>query len=291
MKLVFVHGINQQRLDPGALKADWLAMLRLGLSDVDLLGDAQVEMPYYGDVLHDLTEATRAGAGVAQGVGVNPSEEVETLASALAEIAAAKSISGRDIAIEQRRIETGAVPQGLQFMSARLNAILRIVERWSPAHGSYVLPVIHQAYAYLRYPDVGKAVDAIVRPALTNGPAVVVSHSLGTVVSFKILRERAAGAMPLAVPLFVTLGSPLAIQAVSALLGVPFVIPQGVQQWINAVDPDDVVTMGKPLDTQTFCAGIENYLDVANDPANSPHDIEGYLKDRRVADAIAVALG
>ena len=59
-------------------------------------------------------------------------------------------------------------------------------------------------------------------------------------------------------------------------------------RWLNAVDPDDFVSLGRGLDASNFCDGIDNVVDIENDPDDG-HAIEGYLADRRIAEAVAAA--
>jgi hypothetical protein len=47
MRLLLVHGRDQQGQDPDQLKADWLAALDKGLQKSNLM----VDLPFYGDVL------------------------------------------------------------------------------------------------------------------------------------------------------------------------------------------------------------------------------------------------
>ena len=52
MKLVYVHGIAQERKDPKALLAEWNTALRQGLAAAGITwpsGAAEV-LPYFGDV-------------------------------------------------------------------------------------------------------------------------------------------------------------------------------------------------------------------------------------------------
>jgi hypothetical protein len=105
------------------------------------------------------------------------------------------------------------------------------------------------------------------------------------VVTFKLLRQLALEGRPLRVPLYVTLGSPLPLMAVQAALGPAFVVPSGVDRWLNAVDPDDLIALGRGLDPTNFTTGVQNVLDIRNIPGN-PHSIEGYIGDTRVSQAI-----
>ena len=291
MKLVLVHGINQQDRVPEELQSSWLDWLSSGMPDSNVLQKATVDMPFYGKVLFDLMHGRNTLNVIEQGEASSvDAEELAFIAEAMGEAGMAAGLSAQAIAMEQHAADGGPVEQGF-LMNRRVNAIARLLERISPAHGRLVLPLVSQAYAYLRRPGIALAVDQIVGHALDpQVPTVVVAHSLGTVVTFKLMRALAQAGRPMKCPLYVTLGSPLALRAVSAALGVPFVVPPGVDMWVNAVDPSDAVTLGKPLDASTFADHIENIMDLQNVSANSSHDVEGYLKERRVAAKVEMAL-
>lgn len=292
MKLVMVHGIAQEDRDEPSLTAEWTGGLRAAMPDARVLDSASIVLPFYGKALDELTRGTGISQGIAQGHDDLDDAELAFVSEAMEAVARAEDLSARDIAQEQRAdsaAPSDAVEQSW-LMNRKINAIARLLEKVSPAHGRMVLPLVSQAYAYLRKPGVAPAVDAIVSPALQAGPVVVVAHSLGTVVCFKLLRAMAQAGRPLYCPLFVTLGSPLALRSVAAALGTPFQVPPGVGRWVNAVDKDDSVTLGKPLDASTFCAGIENIMDIENPPDDSPHDVLGYLRHRKVAATVEMAL-
>jgi hypothetical protein len=286
MRLVLVHGINQQGKSEESLKDDWLRYCEAGLSR-PFAGQANALLPFYGDRLAALTDA--AEGAVAQGFASSSSEEASFVADALGEQVQAVGGTREAILREERSVPRGAVEQGFP-MDRRINAMARVLERLSPLHGNLVMRLLRQAYAYLKKPAAGSAVDAIVRPVLDAGPAVVVSHSLGTVVTFKLLRQLALEGRPLEVPLYVTLGSPLPLLAVRAALGPAFSVPGGVQRWINGVDANDFIALGQGLEAPSFAGPIDNLTDIKNIPGD-PHAIVGYLKDRRVASAIAQACG
>ncbi|KMO29830.1 hypothetical protein [Methylobacterium aquaticum] len=287
MRLILVHGINQQGAGEAVLKDAWLGHLAAGLGRP--LGQAEVLVPFYGDRLAALSDG-HAGGAVAQGPGgQTDTGEAGFLAAALTEQAQAAGATAAMIAAEERRVPGEAVEEGFP-MNRRINALVRVLERASPLHGSVVMRLLPQAYAYLKRPAAGAAVDAIVRPILDAGPAIVVGHSLGTVVTFKLLRQLALENRALDVPLYVTLGSPLPLMAVQAALGPAFAVPRGVGRWLNAVDPDDFIALGRGLDGLNFAEGIDNILDIENVPGDA-HAIEGYLRDPRVAAAIAQACG
>jgi hypothetical protein len=279
MRLVLVHGINQQQKDPVALRQEWIGDLETGLGRPGALAGVPVAMPYYGDALFQAAKSPAAGA-IAQ--GASPDEDRSF------------GISRAEITTEQERAntETGvgiAVDQGFP-MSRRINALVSLIERLSPFRGDLVVRLLDQAYTYLKKPQATLAVDALVRPALEGEAIVLVTHSLGTVVSFKLLRLLAASSTPAPVPLFVTLGSPLTLSTVQRALGPSFATPAGINRWINARDPDDVISLNRGLGAPLFSNNIENIADFEN-PGTDAHAIPGYLSHPPVARAIALALG
>jgi hypothetical protein len=129
-------------------------------------------------------------------------------------------------------------------------------------------------------------IDAVVAAKLTEQPTVVVDHSLGSVVAYSVLRrsDRAH------VPLFVTVGCPLAVRAVRDQFR-PLRSPAAVSAWYNAYDSRDVVAL-YPLDADNFPVqpAISNYGKVRNS-TDDRHGIDGYLDDPDVAKHILDALG
>jgi hypothetical protein len=287
VKVVFVHGINQQGKTPEGLCAEWLGALAPALAKAGYAGAALTPAtPFYGDVLFELASA-RADAVRAQGPGAASAGEEEFLAEGLEEIAAKdERVDGNEIAAIAE--DEAVVDQGLFAMDRRVNAIARVLERISPFHGDITSRLLRQAYVYLRQPGAAEQIDARVAPHFSDGPCVIVAHSLGTVVSFKLLRRMALEGRPLDVPLFLTLGSPLSLRTVRKALGPSFAPPKGVRRWFNAYDKDDFVALGQGLTRSTFAEGIENWGEVAN-TRDDAHGITGYLSDPKVAAAILAA--
>jgi hypothetical protein len=294
MRLVLVHGINQQGQDPEHLKTTWIQDLEKGLGQYGAFDAVDIEMPFYGDALVEAMALRPTGA-IAQGPDPNEDQAMAAfLAEGLEEQAAAVGIKRKDISDEQQRPTAGpsgavAVEQGFP-MSRRINAIVSLLEQISPWRGDLAVRLLSQAYQYLRKPHVASAVDAKVRPALQKGPAVVVAHSLGTVVSFKLMRELAgAGVQPLPVPLYVTCGSPLTLSTVQRAVQPPFATPTGVAHWLNVRDPDDFISLNRSLEHPPYLGPIENLSDFKN-PGEDAHAIPGYLSYAPLANAVAKAL-
>jgi hypothetical protein len=294
MKLVMIHGIAQQEYSEAELLGKWKDLI------VDqapgLLDNVGTQMAYYGKELASWTDKG-VGAAVAMGVddaNFNPAdvEEMNILVRALQQAAVARDVSDADIEAGTRRAEltpgSEAVPMG-SWIGRRLVGIVRALESISPLKGALALQVFRQAYTYLANPGAMSAIDKLVRPHLEGPRLVIASHSLGTVIAFKLLREMEVARKGVEIPLLITLGSPLGLDAVKAKLGPPRRKPAFVKRWINFYDPADFVALGIDLDRTTFAANIENVGDVDNSTPNA-HGIIGYLPDRRVIEALKTVL-
>ena len=277
--LVFVHGRAQHGKDAAALKQEWIIALKAGLAKSGLalpVTDAEIRFPYYGDTLDQIVKGSRVDDAVdivVRGVPVSSDEEA-FFADYLAELKASSEI----------RDNTGAQRGPLNW--GWVQAFLSVLDKTVPfASAAGVALFTNDVYQYLHRKDLRLLMDAGVRSAFVPGSeAVVVSHSLGTIVAYNVLQDAA-----LKVPLFVTLGSPLGIRAVKRKLQ-PVSHPPAVGRWFNAMDERDVVAL-YPLTTSHFAVfpPIENLTTVQNFTENR-HGIAGYLSDidvaRRIHDAL-----
>jgi hypothetical protein len=140
-------------------------------------------------------------------------------------------------------------------------------------------------YAYF-FGGSGDGMRERMREALdtVHGPVVVVSHSLGTIIAYDVLRERSRD-----VPLLVTAGSPLAVQEIEDLVTNPLHVPDGVAAWRNVCDARDLVALDKTIRPEYMPADrIRDFL-VVNDSANH-HDITDYLRTAPLHDAVVALL-
>lgn len=283
MRLVLVHGINNENSSSQKIIDDWLAALTRTLSadDMAAVRRADIVAPYYGDILAAATSG-QGPSPIAQSAGDIASDQARFYLESLEEMAKAAGVTETDVRAAAGI--TGPVEQSLPH-DRRLLGLLRALETISPLKGALVLRLLPQAFVYLNRVAAAKAVDDIVRPALSGEPCVVVAHSLGTIVTFKLLRENPV----LKVPLYLTLGSPLAVKSVKNAIGPAFRRPVSVVQWLNALDRDDAVTLGRSLNEATFGPEIANIDDVDNGESDA-HAISSYLHDARVAGALRRAL-
>lgn len=282
MRIVLVHGMRQEGRNPDSLRRAWSKALDRSWRTSGLAKPVYTTvMPFFGDELHRLTEEVRGSGRAVTSKGEGDPGLFDPLEEAiLREMAATEGISDGEIRAELGQEIVAKGPANWEWVQA----IARRLEDRVPAFRDVGLRFVRQVDAYLTRPHITEAVDAIVEPALLGSPDVVIAHSLGSIVSYRILQKLA---VTTAVKLFVTLGSPLGIHAVKDWIRPPPLgIPEGVRRWVNGADQRDYVALHARLDRTTFCDGIENLADFHNRQEDA-HFIGDYLADHRIAEAIS----
>lgn len=281
MRLIFIHGRDQQGKDRHALLRTWTEALDVGLEAAGLpsIREHEVVFPYYADDLTAMVNEIRS----APLPDVN-TKGVASLDAAVdrVQIALLQEMLGQDAAAAQDEV----LLKGVQNTALAL-VLARVADR--SAFGPDVLAgVAEDVSIYLQHQVVAKRVNEFITPAIKAQPCVVVAHSLGSIVAYRVLRELGAAAQARSL---ITLGSPLGLHTVRKLLSPPArTFPRGTVSWFNALDPADIVAL-HPLDEATWpvSPAIENHVLVKNHTSNH-HGISGYLDDPTVARAIYEAL-
>jgi hypothetical protein len=290
-RLVLVHGRDNQGLDADALDRTWTTVLDAGLaaagSDLVLV-DADTSFVFYGDTLAGLV----AGDAEPPPVTVHaaralPDAELAFVADVAEEVLRAAG------ATVPARPEGAAPGDGGADVGAWLNLLLSALDRYVPGlSGAVVVLLARDVWAYLHDDAVRTTIDDAVAAAIpVDGPAVVVAHSLGSVVAYSVLREHPDAAR-WDVPLLLTLGSPLAIRAVRDVLAARAAlrVPAPVRRWVAVRDRRDALALhglgpaAFPLDPAT--PAIEDLV-VANE-APGHHAAGVVLDDGRPAGYLAL---
>ena len=288
MKLVFVHGRAQEGRSADELRFEWLAGLARGFyaaqlptvpSVVRVVEDVLV--PFYGDRLQELRVNLQEHSEplTLRGDRMPEDEFVQTLLREMA---------------EQAGIPTDASPQDANYVergASKWSIVHRLavsLEKRVPWLAQWGLErYVNDVHAYCTRPHISHAVHEIVASSLIDGPCVVVAHSLGTVVLYRVLTEFQLEKDP-QIELLVTLGSPLGFTALQRPMRRPFAFPSSVKKWLNVFDPADVVAAAKELTEQNFVGDVENRRVINS--GDDPHYIREYLAHADVAKAIYVAL-
>lgn len=285
--LIFIHGRSQEGYDALALKHEWIESWKKGLALSNLtvpLPLESIHFPYYGDTLKGLVDGATGGAA-AEVIVMGNGGDVESkrfIREFLEEVRVKAGITEEQVLAETPSdvIEHGPLNWGW------VRAIASAIDRHVPGgSGASVALFTNDVHEYLTNPGIRDIIDTGVRSALRPGVStVVVAHSLGTIVGYNVLRRDGDGAN-WNVPLYVTVGSPLAVRVIKQRL-TPIRHPTCVKHWFNAMDPQDIVAL-YPLDASRFniTPPIENKTDIDN-PSSNQHGIAGYLGDPVVARTI-----
>jgi hypothetical protein len=280
-QLALVHGRSPHRKDAAALKAEWLDALHSGLAAAGLtlpIPEWEVRFPYYGDALADGSTGPLSEVVA----GESDAERAAFLRAVFLEEAEAYGISDADVAAE-------AGPGVAEPDRDWFRALLRLLDRSTLAGAASIALFLDDVHLYLTHVGVRDVIDSEVRAAVTPGvETVVVGHSLGSVVTYRLLGQEGA-ALGWRVPLYVTVGSPLGVGAIRGRLA-PITHPACAARWFNAADRRDAVAL-HPLDAAHFAVepAIENKTDVHTTTPDG-HGIRGYLTDPEVACRIHRAL-
>lgn len=289
MQIIYVHGINQQAKSEMVIARMWSSALVAGAEEAgEATGRLETAIrtakaPFYGDRLFALTDSQKNWSAVAMGADGEDDDFSRFAAEIVRDMARKAGASENEL-----NFDDGATPLGAGIHKRSLKWAARALEQHAPFLAPHALKLLGQAYAYLKRPHIADEIDQLVRPAFeTTEPIMVVAHSLGTIVSYKMLRERAE--KNLSCSLFLTLGSPLGIEQVRTHFAKPRNSPRGVLRWMNASDPEDFVALRQRLEQPHFADGIENIINVENG-YDDPHDVHRYLMDSRVRQAILDAI-
>ncbi len=144
-------------------------------------------------------------------------------------------------------------------------------------------------YAYF-FTDLAKRMRAVVHEELdgAEGPIVLLSHSLGTIIAYDVLRERREP--PPEIPLLLTIGSPLGVPWVQDLITRPLEVPAGVRAWRNVCDARDLAALDETLRPEFSPPELCTDFLVRNDSATH-HGIREYLRTVPVREPVLKLIG
>ncbi|GLQ21801.1 hypothetical protein ACFFUB_05510 [Algimonas porphyrae] len=303
-KLIFVHGINNENRDDRPNSADIIRETWLGaISDtatrmgVELPGGIDCCAAFYGDELADSSSNWDSDLVNVSTMGSASSDAdyVDDGVMALyREYQRFYNIQDRDVLAElDERDDVHYVRMAGGIHKSWLKAITRALEKVIPTRGRYIAKVaLRQAAAYLHKRGLKEQIDDIVMDQVfktigTDEKVIVVAHSLGTVVTYDLLRRLRH---TLNVDLFLTLGSPLGIEIVKDRLGPPLLFPKNVKRWVNGADNEDFVALYPQLNRRTF--GDDTIINISNldNGYEDAHSITQYLSHPEVIAELVSAM-
>lgn len=281
-RLLLVHGRAQQGKDPKHLKEEWVAALKRGAAKFggSLATSVDVAFPFYGDLLDSYARQMEIPlTSEIQARGEKNDEFLKFQFEVAESIRKAAGIPEDKVNAEYE----GNIQERGPLNWKWVQAVLRSIDKNGGGMNQATLETFtRDVFLYTTRAGVRAEIDRLVAKQLTEEPTVVVGHSLGSVVTYSVLRN---DARVLKVPLYVTVGCPLGVRAVRDQFR-PLRFPDPVSAWFNAYDPRDVVAL-YPLDAANFpvTPQVENKGDVDNYTDNR-HGIVAYLDDKVVAQRI-----
>lgn len=176
--------------------------------------------------------------------------------------------------------------------------ILHPQESLLPAGEVLIETFLSDVYKYFRDNEVQRKIDKRLTDTLDgiNEPFILVSHSLGTVIAWKVLSTYQRR---LEIPTFITLGSPLGMEVLKDELkksmGIKqFNKPPCVTRWYNFADPLDMVAADKTVSDEYLGRLIKDKL-VFNPDTFKPgvygsHSFTGYLSTNEVRKEVTYSI-
>jgi hypothetical protein len=287
MKLIMIHGRDQQGKEPHKLRQLWVDTLKKGLkkNNLSLPDDLEIIFPFYGDLLDSIVNGAGIGTDIAGVIakGAIPDNQLFFFNELLMEIAGNAMIAEQEISANF----DGTVAEKGPLNWRWVQAVIRTIDGKTPFGDSALKKFTYDVFVYLTLPAVRKKINEFIISAIDNSPCVVVAHSLGTVVGYDVLSKHNIAN----VKKYITVGSPLGLASIKSKLTPPLAMPSCVSGgWFNAYDDRDVVALN-PLDKTYFdiTPPIVNKSNVNNSTDNR-HGITGYLDDADVAKQIFNAL-
>lgn len=297
--ILLVHGRSRPLFGPAQMREQWLVALHGGFEAAGLpvpFADEDVLVPWYGEALSSLVGgAARSDAERVSLRGDLPRDERAFVLDVVSQVATAYAFTPAQLASVAAPGEEDHTRPGTGW--AYVRNVLGAVDRYVPGmSGATVAFVARECFGYVADARLRQQIDDGVANLVTaHSPEVVVGHSLGAVIAYHVLRAH-PDAASWDVPLLVTIGAPLAWDAVVQALGRLETrhLPSPVGTWVNVRDPRDGVAIGGALSGTLLPVGpglaqVREVTDVVN-PDDGRHAIEYYLADAAVARVIAEAL-
>ncbi|MGC9442502.1 hypothetical protein [Streptomyces sp. WG5] len=284
VQVVGVHGIGQSKTSGHRLTADWSRALQRGIDSLPDIAACAVSLvvPHWTALLARGTDRLGPEDDLfSQSVPMEAAEE-DFVAEAFTDL-----VRSEDVAFaETRPLATLGLPK---LWSPRLTRLAMAYDHRFPGGGvQFLVRRLREVRYYLTRPALAAEVRAFVRDGFTLDTAVVIGHSLGSVIAYDLLRRKELGAagMPGSdLHTLVTCGSPLGIPAVRRLMGLTDGAPLQLDsriRWVNVFDPDDFITGGASL------SAVARELTEApvNNGTGDPHSALRYLRSVPVARAV-----
>ena len=264
MRIIFIHGINQQKYNAQTFQDHWTKVFEIGVSSSQLnLDKVHLEFPFYGDILKDFSQHQKR---IKQHL-------IDTPIPLLPHYHQKNSSLIRKIILAS------------QFAKDHmLKEMVGLLNHFPNFHESLVQKFLCETYLYWYEPAFKTQIyERIQHSFKANEEHIVIAHSLGTVVAYDLLQQLSP---QYKVIRFITLASPLPFNVIQKHIQQPIKRPLALcGDWFNFYSSDDYLTT-QPLMPPLFNLQpaiinkkIHTFLD-------KPHEIVGYLQHPSVIKCI-----
>ncbi|MFW1798843.1 esterase/lipase family protein [Acinetobacter nematophilus] len=294
MKIIFIHGMNQQNYNADNLKQHWLDIFQQGINELKLaisVSDLDISLPFYGDLItkHQLSNRFDLDTFLPKS-WVNLHFHKHSASTAPTAPNTMQSIPVLPYFMPEHELKLSKrlylVSQ--LFKDKALKEFSVILNNFPKLHESLIHKFLIETYLYLANPQFMDEVHQRILASLEADQAhLIVAHSLGTVIAYNLLQQLSPRYK---IQRFITLGSPLAFKVIQSRLTPPIQSPACLNgDWHNFYSPDDFLTafplVNAPFDFQPAIlnTSISTFI-------HSPHQIAGYLQHPAVIKNIVDAL-
>ncbi len=289
MKIIFIHGMNQQNYTAHRLKEHWLKVFKLGLKQMPCrvnVRDLHIHMPFYGDLMtkYQLSNQLDLNTLLPKSffnnyfpINVHPSNPPTREHTPFVPLL--RPTDQTDKSFSERLYLTS------QLVKDRvLKELVVLLNNFPKLHESLIQQFLIETYMYLSNPEFMEEVhQRILKKMREDEDYIVVGHSLGSVIAFQLLSDPS---YQFSVKRFVTLASPLSFRVIQSKLPSPISRPPCIYgDWFNFYSQDDFLT-AFPLCEAPFNFEPAIINQKIYTFANQPHEILGYLQHPSVIKAI-----
>lgn len=293
MKIIFIHGMNQQNYNAETLKQFWLSVFQTGLNNAEIdldVSDLNICLPFYGDLLskHQLNNTLNLGT---------------LLPKSLMNLKLPFHFRNNTAIVTEKNPYLASLPtfnpnqsesltQRLTIVSSiakdrALKELVIFLSHYPKLHESLIQKFLIETYLYLSNPEfIHEVHHRVMQHLHPKEEHIIVAHSLGTVIAYNLLHK----VRGFRIKRFITLGSPLCFKVIQDKLPIPISRPKHLSgDWINFYSPDDFLTafsLSKPpfdFNPPILNQAIKTLI-------NNPHKIIGYLENRAVIESIVEVL-
>lgn len=290
MKIIFIHGMNQQNYNADSLKQHWVDIFKQGLHYAQIpmcSAELDIEMAFYADLMQSYQFSNQS----------NPTTlDTDKSAHPQPQLHAPFNLHF----LEQPKPTTTdnnsntAIPLLPQFLAqdhpdfpTRLSIyaellkdhlfkdLASLIDHFPNIHARLIHEFLLETYLYLSDIEFMQAVHQRIQACFDPKKShLIVAHSLGSVIAYNFLHQYPQ----YSVDGLISLGSPLAFRVIQEKIYHPIAAPDNLKgDWINFYSTEDFLTafplINPPFDFSPpiLNQAIQTFL-------NQPHQITGYLQ-------------